>query len=495
MQAENKKNTIMKNRIFTTLLLLTAASLLFFSCQKNSKKGNATIYGKISNNVLDSLFYKMPVALGIEFDEQSIAVSDDGEFSFSIQIDSTREALLSNGKDFIKMYVEPGDSLYLETDAIDFVNNAKFNGKGSKKQNYLVERQRKFEFSNDTVLSSILVTGSEKALLNYIDSLKKIHTDFLNNNPNFDSFSSDFINNQLSQIEYSQSFVLFMKIHGMAIDNRGKLDTTNISKDYYTRFKDYDNLPNNLKSSISYFDYIYTKRALLGMEQDVKTSNFSTQKESQERDLQNSIKYFSGLERDLAYSQILFLNLINLDTTMYDYFEDQFLSTIENGTIRNQVISKRKSIAKLLNTKPNSETTLFNLSLPNSAQKSLEEIIAKYKGKPVYLNIWAGWNPQSRLNLKDAERLRKRFENEVHVISFSLDTDSKWWKKMVVVDGISGENYLLGIDQVNSLTNDFQLLDIPRYILFDKNGKVVKSHAPVPGDPQVVVDIMESLKK
>jgi len=38
---------------------------------------------------------------------------------------------------------------------------------------------------------------------------------------------------------------------------------------------------------------------------------------------------------------------------------------------------------------------------------------------------------------------------------------------------------------------NYQLLDIPRYILFDKNGKVVKSHAPVPGDPQVVVDIME----
>jgi hypothetical protein len=44
----------------------------------------------------------------------------------------------------------------------------------------------------------------------------------------------------------------------------------------------------------------------------------------------------------------------------------------------------------------------------------------------------------------------------------------------------------------NIIASHYKVLEIPRYLIFDKNGKLINSNAPRPSDPQLR-DILNKL--
>ena len=124
----------------------------------------------------------------------------------------------------------------------------------------------------------------------------------------------------------------------------------------------------------------------------------------------------------------------------------------------------------------------------NGKMHSLSENL----GKVVLLDLWATWCAPCLAEVPALEKLQKELQGkDVVFISLSLDTDKAKWQNMVKQKQLSGVQ-LFSNSEPNFM-QDYEVTEIPRYIVFDKNGKTVNFSAPRPSDPKLKTLIESNL--
>lgn len=75
----------------------------------------------------------------------------------------------------------------------------------------------------------------------------------------------------------------------------------------------------------------------------------------------------------------------------------------------------------------------------------------------------------------------------------SIDDDIARWKTAAEEEGLAGypHNYLITNRYVSRLLEDLEVETIPRYLLFDRQGRLIHKNAPGPGP--AVKALMDSL--
>ena len=113
-------------------------------------------------------------------------------------------------------------------------------------------------------------------------------------------------------------------------------------------------------------------------------------------------------------------------------------------------------------------------------------------GKVVLIDVWATWCKPCLAEQPALEALEKSFEGkDVVFISLSVDTDQAKWKQMIEEKKLSGLH--LYSNNQGPIVKDYELISVPRFILFDKNGKTVSFDAPRPADPKLAALITSKL--
>ncbi len=116
----------------------------------------------------------------------------------------------------------------------------------------------------------------------------------------------------------------------------------------------------------------------------------------------------------------------------------------------------------------------------NGKVRSLSENL----GKVVLLDLWATWCAPCLAEIPALENLEKQFEGkDVVFISLSIDTDKAKWQNMVKQKQLSGIQLFSNSEP--RFIQDYEVAEVPRYIVFDKNGKTVNFNAPRPSDPKL----------
>jgi len=124
----------------------------------------------------------------------------------------------------------------------------------------------------------------------------------------------------------------------------------------------------------------------------------------------------------------------------------------------------------------------------NGKMHSLSENL----GKVVLLDLWATWCAPCLAEVPALEKLEKEFQGkDVVFISLSLDTDKAKWQNMVKQKQLSGVQLFSNSEP--RFMQDYEVSEIPRYIVFDKNGKTVNFNAPRPSDPKLKTLIESNL--
>lgn len=127
--------------------------------------------------------------------------------------------------------------------------------------------------------------------------------------------------------------------------------------------------------------------------------------------------------------------------------------------------------------------------------------LSDFKGKYVYMDIWATWCGPCKVQIPFMKELEKQFHNApIHFVSVSLDKleDKPIWEKMVRENQMSGVQLFAGRE--NNFGFDYKIEYIPTFIILDKEGNIMIDRAPAPMDYQTgginqqLIDILKMMK-
>jgi thiol-disulfide isomerase/thioredoxin len=118
---------------------------------------------------------------------------------------------------------------------------------------------------------------------------------------------------------------------------------------------------------------------------------------------------------------------------------------------------------------------------------SISELLDSFKDKPVFIDLWTTWCSPC---LKEFEFNKPLFDyldkNGIELVYVSFDKDSadNLWRTKINEHKLSGNHIRAGKLLQDSLTTliwgGIDAFSIPRYLLFDKNKKLVNIDASLP---------------
>ena len=107
------------------------------------------------------------------------------------------------------------------------------------------------------------------------------------------------------------------------------------------------------------------------------------------------------------------------------------------------------------------------------------------KGKYVYIDVWATWCGPCCAEIPHLKTLEEKFEGKnIHFVSISVDGSKAAWINKVRQDQMGGIQLYGGAKA--QIMKDFKIQGIPRFILLDRDGKVIENTMTRPSDPATV---------
>ncbi len=112
--------------------------------------------------------------------------------------------------------------------------------------------------------------------------------------------------------------------------------------------------------------------------------------------------------------------------------------------------------------------------------------LSDLKGRYVYIDVWATWCRPCLAEIPALKELEKELGDQIHFVSISIDKVDKHeaWKKMVEEKELKGVQLYADNNWESQFVRDFGINGIPRFILIDPQGNVVRPDAPRPSNPK-----------
>lgn len=138
---------------------------------------------------------------------------------------------------------------------------------------------------------------------------------------------------------------------------------------------------------------------------------------------------------------------------------------------------------------------LDTIELIQNKPKNFEQLLRPYKGRVVYLDIWASWCGPCLREMPASEELKRSLTGtNIEFLYLSVDEQQQRWSSTVQARQIVGRHYLASTSLVEELEQRFGFKSIPRYMMIDRDGVIVDGNAPRPSDA-VTKSLLKNLSK
>ncbi|MBW8050974.1 MAG: AhpC/TSA family protein [Cytophagales bacterium] len=466
-------------------LLYLFCALVIAACSQTEKPNTPVfISGTIENPKSDLILIR-----GTKEHEtvviDSINVDENGKFISSFELEKAGYFKFYHGREHTDLFLTPGDSLYISLNIEKFDETIQYNGKGAEVNNYLAKKVLLEEKLNAIGYPQLYSLEKEQFIAR-ADSVKNVRENhlkkFLNSNQNI---SEKFKKFEQADILYSRAWMLMN--YPDYYKRFSKKDSVNLGEDYYS-FLTQLNLNDGELIDLGFYT-MYLKSYL------DKKANDEFKKDSTLKDIDNALtvvklrltkEIFTDetIKNYMLYTlmgaQIKYEGIKNTEALMADF--------VKNCTDQKYLTKVKELYSKWQKLAEGKPAPLFSYPDINGDTISLSD----FKGKFVYIDVWATWCGPCKAELPHLEKLQEHFkENEnIVFVSVSVDNTKEPWEKMVKEKEMKGvQLFALGW---SAITKDYMINSIPRFLLIDNDGKIIDANAPRPSGK--IKEILENLK-
>lgn len=232
------------------------------------------------------------------------------------------------------------------------------------------------------------------------------------------------------------------------------------------------------------------------------------------KEFDESIVYteIGALENNLLAKRIIedekYYNKNILEMSEVDFAK--FLEDKKQGDFE-RVNNKKLDPNFVIQEKNNTENSLKMFQAYYSTEKARNEILGKlnntnspsfdyvnhkggntkledFKGKYVYIDVWATWCGPCRGEIPFLKKTEEEYSGKnIAFVSISVDVDKDFekWKTFVTDKELGGIQLFADKNWNSDFIKSYGINSIPRFILIDPNGKIVNSDATRPSNPEL----------
>ena len=119
--------------------------------------------------------------------------------------------------------------------------------------------------------------------------------------------------------------------------------------------------------------------------------------------------------------------------------------------------------------------------------------LSDFHGKVVVVDVWATWCGPCRKEVPYLVKLEKEGKDVVFIgVSVDEKKDHQKWLDVLDQEGLAGVQLFAG--GWGQIVKDYKIKGIPRFMVFDQEGKVVTINAPRPSDLDLKKLLLKLLK-
>ena len=423
-------------------ILAIIVSAVFASCEKGVEKVHlrGSLTGFNSVNKLES-YDPLEHITG-----EGILIKTDSTGNFDIAFELEAPKYFRLGRNHL--YLSPGDNIEMHLDK-GYPKKAKFKGHGSQACDYL-------KFKPFPKCGSYLETGDifkETGLdfENIKEYIEEQSNTFYKRLASYSNLSDDFIALEKVRIELNNANS-YMKLPPYAGVWKRKYKVTDLSE-----LEDKSNLETK-----KYLDKLGLKSQFLQLEEFAGFIRKCKELYGEDN-VPQEIKDFST-----AYSLVRYLSSVGPTQKYLEYKAENYpkLKTKKYIDLVDNSMVEFKSLL------PGNEAPKLSFENLKGEKKSLSD----FKGKTLVIDIWATWCGPCIGQTPHFEKLNEKYGDKIQFISISIDDSKKKW-----------ENYLNKhehkVPQFISMRANFEaynLSGVPRFIVLDKEGKIIDAWAAKP---------------
>jgi thiol-disulfide isomerase/thioredoxin len=119
------------------------------------------------------------------------------------------------------------------------------------------------------------------------------------------------------------------------------------------------------------------------------------------------------------------------------------------------------------------------------------------RGKYVYIDVWATWCGPCRQEIPFLKKVEEKYHGkniEFVSISVDVDKDHEKWKTFVTEKELGGIQLFADKNWNSEFMKSYGINSIPRFILIDPKGNIVKADAERPSSPKLQEELDKLLK-
>jgi len=454
----------------TTLLLLLCV-LYFIGCKKSAQPNFIILSGTIENPFNDSINledkYNRPL--------KTVYLSDDNSFNDTLKIDKGYYYLIHGSWNDRKLiFLTPSSDLNIVISNQDETSSFSFQGKGENENNYLKEKIQFDKQFKELENRKYFYNLDENTFLIQTDSIYSIRKSFLESHTNLDK---DFYKYESFKIEYDRSkkLLAYKKWKGDFI----KDSTFTVSSKFPDPFENIDLSDESLLVHPNYsgavFTFINNKYGRFHWNTETLTYLEYIDKEVENKKIKES------LATDFMRLRILRHNGIT---------PEAYAKYLSMATDKESIKKVKTYFDEINKIGKGTISPLFEFHDLNNNLIKLKDL----QGKLVYIDIWGTWCIPCVREIPALKKLEEEFRNEdINFVSISINDEKEKLKQFIKENDLKGIQLFFKDGDDEEFFNEYQLQGVPRFILIDREGKIIDAFADKPSNPNIRDLILESL--